>query len=149
MWLQLQLNCNFIKKRLQHRLFPVKFATFLRTPCFKEHLQWLLLKVSGFQPATLLKNILAKLLFCEFYRIFKNIFSLDRTPLDDWFLCLSVNFEKFFRTPSKHFIVGSTLFLGWYDVATSHNVKSLLKQRCVRQRCNLQRLTTLKQRCHF
>ena len=24
--------CNFIKKRLQHRCFPVKFAKFLRTP---------------------------------------------------------------------------------------------------------------------
>ena len=29
--------------------------------------------------------------------------------------------------PSKHFNVGSMLFLGWYDVATSHNVKSTLK----------------------
>ena len=27
-------------------------VTFLRTPYFTEHLQWLLLKVSGFQPAT-------------------------------------------------------------------------------------------------
>ena len=24
--------CNFIKKRLQHRCFPVKFVKFLRTP---------------------------------------------------------------------------------------------------------------------
>ena len=35
--------CNFIKKRLQHRCFPMKFAKFLRTPIFTEHLQWLLL----------------------------------------------------------------------------------------------------------
>ena len=27
-------NCYFIKKRLQHRFFPVKFAKFLRAPCF-------------------------------------------------------------------------------------------------------------------
>ena len=27
--------CNFIKKRLQHRCFPVKFAKFLRTPILK------------------------------------------------------------------------------------------------------------------
>ena len=47
-------------------------------------------------------------------------------------------------TPDKHFKVGSVLFLGWCDVATSHNVKSTLKQRCVRQRFNLQRSTTLK-----
>ena len=48
--------CNFIKKRLQHRLLPVTFAKFLRAPCLTEHLQWLLLKVSGFQPATLLRK---------------------------------------------------------------------------------------------
>ena len=35
--------CNFIKKRLQHRCFPVKFTKFLRTPFFTEHLQWLFL----------------------------------------------------------------------------------------------------------
>ena len=27
--------CNFIKKRLQHRCFPVKFVKFLRTPTLK------------------------------------------------------------------------------------------------------------------
>ena len=27
-------NSNFIKKRLQHRFFPAKFAKFLRTACF-------------------------------------------------------------------------------------------------------------------
>ena len=35
--------CNFIKKRLQHRRFPVKFANFLRTSFFTEHLRWLIL----------------------------------------------------------------------------------------------------------
>ena len=35
--------CNFIKKRFQHRCFPVKFAKFLRTPFFTEYLRWLLL----------------------------------------------------------------------------------------------------------
>ena len=35
--------CNFIKKRLRDRCFPVNFAKFLRTPFFTEHLQWLLL----------------------------------------------------------------------------------------------------------
>ena len=34
---------NFIKKRLQHRCFTVKYAKILRTPCFTEHLWWLLL----------------------------------------------------------------------------------------------------------
>ena len=34
--------CNFIKKRLKHRCFPVRFAKLLRTLFFTEHLQWLL-----------------------------------------------------------------------------------------------------------
>ena len=38
--------CNFIKKRLQHRYFPVKFAKFLRTPFFTEYIRQLLLKIS-------------------------------------------------------------------------------------------------------
>ena len=46
-------NWDFIKKRQQHRCFPVKF---LRTNFSTEHLQWLLLAVSGFQLATLLKR---------------------------------------------------------------------------------------------
>ena len=37
--------CNFIKKRLQHRCFPVKFAKFLRPPFSTEYLRWLLLYV--------------------------------------------------------------------------------------------------------
>ena len=38
--------CNFIKKRLQHRSFPVKFAEFLRIPFFTEYTRWLLLETS-------------------------------------------------------------------------------------------------------
>ena len=41
--------------------------------------------------------------------------------------------------PSKHFNIFSTLFLSWYDFATSYNIKSTLKQRCVRQLWDLQR----------
>ena len=35
--------------------------------------------------------------FCEFFKIFKDIFSFDRKPQDDCFLCLSMNFD-FFKT---------------------------------------------------
>ena len=35
--------CNFIKKRLWHKCFPVNFAKFL-TPFLTEHLWWLVLK---------------------------------------------------------------------------------------------------------
>ena len=34
---------TLLKKRLWHRCFPMNFAKFLRTPCFTEHLRWLLL----------------------------------------------------------------------------------------------------------
>ena len=37
---------NFIKKRLQHRGFPVKSSRFLRTPFFTEHIWLLLLEIS-------------------------------------------------------------------------------------------------------
>ena len=37
--------CNFIKKRLQHRCFPVKFLKVLRARYFTEHLQWLILDI--------------------------------------------------------------------------------------------------------
>ena len=37
-----------------------------------------------------------KMLFCEFSKISKTIFFFDRPPPDDYFLCLSFNFETFF-----------------------------------------------------
>ena len=37
--------CNFIKKRLQHRCFPVNIAKFLVTPDLKNICIWLLLKI--------------------------------------------------------------------------------------------------------
>ena len=38
--------CNFIKKSLWHRCFPLNFVKFLRTSFFTEHLWWLLLKTA-------------------------------------------------------------------------------------------------------
>ena len=40
---------NFIKKRLQHSCFPVKFARFLRTPFFAEHRRWLFQSIFHFK----------------------------------------------------------------------------------------------------
>ena len=37
--------CNFVKKGLWHRCFPVNFVKFLRTPLLTEHLRWLLLDI--------------------------------------------------------------------------------------------------------
>ena len=39
--------CNFVKNRLQHRCFAMKFVKFLITPFLTEHLRWLLLLVSS------------------------------------------------------------------------------------------------------
>ena len=39
---------NFIKKRLQHRCFPAKFAKFLRTPISKDIYERLLLSIDLF-----------------------------------------------------------------------------------------------------
>ena len=46
--IQLRL-ATLLKKKLWHRCFPVNFATFSRTPTFKEHLRWLLLTKLSFQ----------------------------------------------------------------------------------------------------
>ena len=35
---------TLLKKRLQHRCFPVKFGKFLTTAIFTDHLPWLLLQ---------------------------------------------------------------------------------------------------------
>ena len=37
-------TCNFIKKRLQHRCFPVNIANLFRIPILKNICEWLLLK---------------------------------------------------------------------------------------------------------
>ena len=47
--------------------------------------------------------------FSEFCKILKDIFTFDRTPPDDCFLCLSVNFE-FFRTLLLYSTSGKLLF---------------------------------------
>ena len=66
-----------------------------------------------------------------------------------------INFTKLcsllatFVNTQETFNVVSTLLFGWYDVVTSDNVKSTLKQRCVCQRSNLQRWTTSNQHCLF
>ena len=76
----------------------------LRTPFLREHFQWLLLTVSDFQPAALLKKGLQQtrrfsVRFAKFLRI-----SFYRTPSDDCFLCLPVILRSFsdhlfFRAP--------------------------------------------------
>ena len=54
--------CNFIKNRLQHRLFPVNKATFLRTPILKNICERLLLR-----SAFILKECMSFQRFILFY----------------------------------------------------------------------------------
>ena len=65
--------CNFIKKRLKHRCFPVKFFW---TSFFTEHIQWLLLRLSGRLMLCELNWYVetpAQLFSCKICEIFENI----------------------------------------------------------------------------
>ena len=58
--------CNFIKKRLRHRCFPVKFLKFLRTSILKNIYEQLLLSV---QQRLNSGTAQAKILFAECQRV--------------------------------------------------------------------------------
>ena len=77
---------------------------------FFTQLQRLLLTVSGLQPAALLKKRLGQRCLSVSFAKFL-ITSFVRTPPDDCFLCLSVNFEKFFRSPLLQSTSGKLLIL--------------------------------------
>ena len=74
---------------------------FWRTHFFKEHIQWLLLTVSGLQPATWsetrAKRLRRRCLSVNLAKFLKT--SFDRTSPDDCFLWLSANFGRSFRPP--------------------------------------------------
>ena len=69
-------------------------CAFLRTTFFTKHLQWLLLTVSGFQPAALLKKGLQQRRFSVRFAKFLRT-SFYKTPPDDCFLCLPVILRSF------------------------------------------------------
>ena len=86
----------------------MKFAKFLRAPSFAEHLQWLFLKVPGFQPATLLKKRLWKRCFyVNFAKLLRTSFLLTE-HLQMSASC--VKFETFFRTLLLQSTLGKPLF---------------------------------------
>ena len=90
------LNLQELKTAALLKRDSCETRQFLRTPCFTEHLQWLLLTVSGFQPAAYLKmRFWQGCSSVNFTKVLRT--SFDRTPADDCLLSLSVNFEKFFR----------------------------------------------------
>ena len=77
--------CNFIRKRLWHRCFPVNFVRFLRTPFFIEHLWWLLIEIANERelcewqivfvvpyPYYLNTHFASTILYKEYFRCFGN-----------------------------------------------------------------------------
>ena len=51
----------FIKKRFQHRCFPVNFEKFLGTPFFTEYLRWLIVYVKIFSNPVYIQYIYSRL----------------------------------------------------------------------------------------
>ena len=85
-----------------------------------------------FPPSNFIKKeILAKMIFCEFCKISKKIF--DRALPDDYFLSLSVNCEKFFRTSllqsvSEKLLISCTSC----SISTSRYSEKLFYRCCAR-----------------
>ena len=93
-------NSNFIKKRLHHKFFPVKFAKFLgnlvlETPASaSDSFRFSACNFIKKETPAKRDSKCFSVNFAKFLRI-----SFHRTPPDDCFLCLSEDFEKFFRIP--------------------------------------------------
>ena len=105
---------------LQHRcsciIHQIHRKTLMLALVFQEHLVLQNISSGGcsckFQVSSLqlhYKETTAKMFFCEFCKILKDIFTFDRTPPDNCFLCLSVNFG-FFRTLLLNNTSGKLLF---------------------------------------
>ena len=108
-------NFNLVKKRLHHRSFSREFSELFKSTYFaedlwtagsetsvllyeksffKEHLQWLLLTVSGFQTATLFfKRDSGKDVCLWVLQNFQ-----EYLPTEHIRMTASVNFEKLFRS---------------------------------------------------
>ena len=71
--------CNFIKKRLWHRCFPVNFAKFLRTPFLQSTSGQLLLNLKTYPVVIVLK--LVKDSSIEFSRMLRNFVILSEKHL--------------------------------------------------------------------
>ena len=78
--------CNFVKKRLWYRCFPMSSSKFLRTPIFIEHLLWLLFYFPNNVSATSLNSY-----FCHdklikpFIKNLSSPFSYITESYDDYY----------------------------------------------------------------
>ena len=95
--LQALRTATLLERDSNTGFLPWNLRNFYEHFCFTKHLQWLLLTVSGFQLATLLKLTHQQRCFSvNFAKLLRT--SFDRRPSDNCFLSLSVNLETFFRT---------------------------------------------------
>ena len=94
---------------IYERLLLKHQCAFSKTPIFTEHLQWLLLTVSGFQPTALLKKRLGEKCLCEFWKIFWEHLLSEHHRMTASCFCLwtlrSFSDHLFYRTP-----LGNCLF---------------------------------------
>ena len=107
---------DLLKNRCSWIIHKIQRETLMLELLFQEHLVFQNICSGGyfwkFQVSCLqlhYKETTSKMFFCEFWKISKDIFTFDRTPPDDWFLCLSVNFELF-RTLLLYRTSGQLLF---------------------------------------
>ena len=90
--------CYFIKKRLQHRRFPVNIAKFLKSSFFIENLQRLPLK-DYTSPDGLWrywKEIPTQVVSCKIYKIFQSSFFYRTGDGCFWFYDYVFNYYKLF-----------------------------------------------------
>ena len=97
-------SCDFVKRRLQHRCFPVNITNFLRTSFFIEHLWWLLLNLLQNLLEITVKKIISQKKFSQ--KFLRNHFSvLVATFLKKIHLqvfrsfCLSLNISEGYLEP--------------------------------------------------
>ena len=103
-------KCNFIKKRPTH-VISCEICEIFKSTFFYRTSPVAASEGFKFPACNFIKRKTPeKKFFCKFCQIFKNIFSFDRSHPDDCFWCLSVNFEKFFRTLLLQCTSGKLLF---------------------------------------
>ena len=123
------------KKRLWHRCFPVRFAKFLRTPFFTEHLRWLLL--NGCWIFLLHCSFVCRLIQWQFEDFWSNLVPGFRSKykedcyikdkvlrLDSWFLDMEEKPENFIL--SSLFVLQKLWRIQWlfvYSFMLSHLLK--------------------------
>ena len=120
-------------KRDANKFFPVKFPKFWILPCFTEHFQWLLLKVSGFQPANQFrKGLLQRCFSVNFAKFLRTSFVLTEHLRETAFSCTSCKIsttrygKKLFCTRTRRSHLKAFIFSKSYQPASFQKKKKTL-----------------------